>query len=106
MPSAIADDQYVLARRTKLARLREGGVRVLWIAGNHDCWGGDVLRNDVGLDQILDGYRVNLDAEAGFQRLVDSQENFIQLVASRDVGEALPIQCVEMDIQSSESGVP
>lgn len=26
MPSAIADDQYVLARRTKLARLREAGI--------------------------------------------------------------------------------
>jgi UDP-2,3-diacylglucosamine hydrolase len=33
-----------------LAALRDRGVPVLWIAGNHDCWGGDVLRQDVGVD--------------------------------------------------------
>jgi UDP-2,3-diacylglucosamine hydrolase len=32
-----------------LADLRERGIELLWIAGNHDCWGGDVLRRDVGL---------------------------------------------------------
>ena len=33
----------------ELARLRDAGVRVLWIAGNHDCWGGTILREDLGL---------------------------------------------------------
>lgn len=33
-----------------LADLRERGVPVLWIAGNHDCWGGEILREDVGVD--------------------------------------------------------
>lgn len=33
-----------------LADLREAGTDILMIAGNHDCWGGDVLRRDVGLD--------------------------------------------------------
>jgi UDP-2,3-diacylglucosamine hydrolase len=33
-----------------LADLREDGVPVLWIAGNHDCWGGEILREDVGVD--------------------------------------------------------
>lgn len=32
-----------------LADVREAGVEVLWIAGNHDCWGGEVLREDAGL---------------------------------------------------------
>jgi UDP-2,3-diacylglucosamine hydrolase len=32
-----------------LADLVDSGTNVLWIAGNHDCWGGDVLRNDVGV---------------------------------------------------------
>ncbi|HEX2716049.1 MAG TPA: UDP-2,3-diacylglucosamine diphosphatase [Gemmatimonadaceae bacterium] len=32
-----------------LADLRDAGVDVLWIAGNHDCWGGEVLREDFGL---------------------------------------------------------
>ena len=31
-----------------LADLRESGVELLWVAGNHDCWGGEVLREDVG----------------------------------------------------------
>jgi UDP-2,3-diacylglucosamine hydrolase len=32
-----------------LAALRDAGTDVLWIAGNHDCWGGDMLRTDVGV---------------------------------------------------------
>jgi len=32
-----------------LAALRESGTEILYIAGNHDCWGGDVLREDVGV---------------------------------------------------------
>jgi UDP-2,3-diacylglucosamine hydrolase len=31
-----------------LAALHDAGVPILWIAGNHDCWGGDVVRRDVG----------------------------------------------------------
>ena len=33
-----------------LADLVDAGVPILWIAGNHDCWGGEVLRQDVGVD--------------------------------------------------------
>ena len=33
-----------------LAMVREAGVPIVWLAGNHDCWGGDVLREDVGAD--------------------------------------------------------
>lgn len=33
-----------------LADARDAGVQVLWVAGNHDCWGGEVLRQDLGLD--------------------------------------------------------
>lgn len=33
-----------------LAELRASGMPVLMTAGNHDCWGGDVLRNDVGIE--------------------------------------------------------
>lgn len=33
-----------------LADLRERGIEVVWIAGNHDCWGGAMLREDVGVD--------------------------------------------------------
>jgi UDP-2,3-diacylglucosamine hydrolase len=33
-----------------LADVVDAGVPVTMIAGNHDCWGGDVLRKDVGVD--------------------------------------------------------
>jgi UDP-2,3-diacylglucosamine hydrolase len=32
-----------------LAELKERGTEILWIAGNHDCWGGEILRDDFGL---------------------------------------------------------
>jgi UDP-2,3-diacylglucosamine hydrolase len=33
-----------------LADVADAGVPVMMIAGNHDCWGGEVLREDVGVD--------------------------------------------------------
>jgi len=33
-----------------LADLRDAGTRLLYVGGNHDCWGGDLLTNDVGVD--------------------------------------------------------
>ena len=33
-----------------LAELVEGGLPVLWIAGNHDCWGGEIIRKDAGVE--------------------------------------------------------
>lgn len=33
-----------------LADVADAGVPVLMIAGNHDCWGGEILREDVGID--------------------------------------------------------
>src|SRR3954469_11354637 len=33
-----------------LADVVDAGVPVMMIAGNHDCWGGDILRDDVGVD--------------------------------------------------------
>ena len=39
-----------------LADLREAGIPVVMIAGNHDCWGGDVLRKDVGVDYRMEGW--------------------------------------------------
>jgi UDP-2,3-diacylglucosamine hydrolase len=37
-----------------LADLRDAGIPVLLIAGNHDCWGGDMLTKDVGIDYRLE----------------------------------------------------
>lgn len=39
-----------------LADLRDAGIPVVMLAGNHDCWGGEVLREDVGVDYRFDPY--------------------------------------------------
>ncbi len=36
-----------------LAELRDAGLPVLMIGGNHDCWGGEILVDDVGIDYQL-----------------------------------------------------
>jgi UDP-2,3-diacylglucosamine hydrolase len=36
-----------------LSYLKDSGVEILWVAGNHDCWGGDILRDDVGVSYIV-----------------------------------------------------
>ncbi len=36
-----------------LAELKDAGVEILWVAGNHDCWGGEILRDDVGVSYIV-----------------------------------------------------
>jgi UDP-2,3-diacylglucosamine hydrolase len=33
-----------------LSDLHDSGMEILWLAGNHDCWGGEILREDVGVD--------------------------------------------------------
>jgi UDP-2,3-diacylglucosamine hydrolase len=37
-----------------MADLREAGIPVMMTAGNHDCWGGEVLTKDVGIEYRLD----------------------------------------------------
>lgn len=32
-----------------LSELRASGMPIVWIAGNHDCWGGDVLHRELDL---------------------------------------------------------
>jgi len=36
-----------------LAELRDAGVEIVWVAGNHDCWGGEILRDDVGVSYLV-----------------------------------------------------
>jgi UDP-2,3-diacylglucosamine hydrolase len=52
----------------ELARLVDVGLPVLWIAGNHDCWGGDALRRDVGLNYHVGPWR---GALAGWDTLIE-----------------------------------
>lgn len=51
-----------------LAALREAGVEVLWIAGNHDCWGGEILTRDVGVTYHTGPWRGEL---GGWRTLIE-----------------------------------
>jgi UDP-2,3-diacylglucosamine hydrolase len=53
--------RHVMPRRAyrvlaALADLKDSGVPVVMVAGNHDCWGGEILREDVGIDYRMDGW--------------------------------------------------
>jgi UDP-2,3-diacylglucosamine hydrolase len=45
-----------------LAELHDKGIPVLWIGGNHDCWGGDVLEAEAGVSYTLAPWRGRLGA--------------------------------------------
>lgn len=40
-----------------IADVRDSGVEVLWIGGNHDCWGGDALMAETGAVYTLEPWR-------------------------------------------------
>jgi UDP-2,3-diacylglucosamine hydrolase len=40
-----------------LADLHDAGIPVLWIGGNHDCWGGAALQQETGATYTLDPWR-------------------------------------------------
>ncbi len=45
-----------------LRELRAAGMPITWIAGNHDCWGGEVLRDIVGVTYQTTPLRAKLGA--------------------------------------------
>ena len=51
-----------------LAELTESGTPVLFVAGNHDCWGGDALERDAGLRYHVGPWRGSL---AGWSTIVE-----------------------------------
>jgi UDP-2,3-diacylglucosamine hydrolase len=70
-----------------LADLRESGSAVLMIAGNHDCWGGDVLREDVGIDYhvgvwegALAGWRARIEHGDGLRPREDRRYRMLRRV--------------------------
>jgi UDP-2,3-diacylglucosamine hydrolase len=70
-----------------LAALREAGTEVLWIAGNHDCWGGDVLRDDVGItyhvgpwEGELAGWRARVEHGDGLRPREDRRYRALRAV--------------------------
>jgi UDP-2,3-diacylglucosamine hydrolase len=70
-----------------LADLRESGTEVLMIAGNHDCWGGDVLRRDVGIEYhvgvwegALGGWRARIEHGDGLRPREDRRYRMLRRV--------------------------
>lgn len=61
-----------------LADVVDAGVPVTLIAGNHDCWGGEVLRDDVGVDYRfgpwvtdIGGWRTHIEHGDGLRPVED-----------------------------------
>ena len=45
-----------------MAAARDAGVEIVWLAGNHDCWGGDIIRQDVGVTYHVGPWRDRIGA--------------------------------------------
>ena len=62
-----------------LADLRDAGVPVLWVGGNHDCWGGETLQGLTGAQYTLEtwtgalgGWRAQLAHGDGLREVEDA----------------------------------
>jgi UDP-2,3-diacylglucosamine hydrolase len=70
-----------------LADVVDAGVPVLMIAGNHDCWGGEILRRDVGVDYQfgpwigdIAGWRTRIEHGDGLRPKEDKRYRALRLV--------------------------
>lgn len=70
-----------------LADVREAGVDVLMVAGNHDCWGGDFLSRQVGVryqlgawEGTLAGWRTRIDHGDGLRAREDRKYRALRRV--------------------------
>jgi len=68
-----------------LAALRDSGTEILYIAGNHDCWGGDVLREDVGVEYhagpwegSIGPWRVRVEHGDGLREVEDRKYRMVR----------------------------
>jgi UDP-2,3-diacylglucosamine hydrolase len=89
-----------------LAELRDAGVPILMLAGNHDCWGGEILRDDVGLHYRLEpwegtlaGWRTRIDHGDGLRPDEDRKYRVLRAVLRNRMAIAL-FRWVHPDIGS------
>ena len=68
-----------------LANLRDAGTEILYVAGNHDCWGGTVLRDDVGVqyevgawEGSIGGWRVRVEHGDGLRETEDRKYRMVR----------------------------
>jgi UDP-2,3-diacylglucosamine hydrolase len=79
-----------------LADLRESGTPIVLVAGNHDCWGGDILREDVGVDYrlapwegVLAGWRARVEHGDGLRGAEDRGYRALRAVIRHPISKAL-----------------
>jgi UDP-2,3-diacylglucosamine hydrolase len=65
----------------------DAGVQVMMIAGNHDCWGGDVLRRDIGVDyqfgpliENVCGWRTHIEHGDGLRPREDRRYRMLRRI--------------------------
>lgn len=70
-----------------LADVVDAGVPVTMIAGNHDCWGGEILREDAGIDYrfgpwVTDvaGWRTHVEHGDGLRPVEDKRYRLLRRV--------------------------
>ena len=70
-----------------LAELRDSGMPILWIAGNHDCWGDEILRKDIGVDYHvgpwvgnIGGWKTRIEHGDGLRKKEDRGYRFVRPV--------------------------
>ncbi|HEX2723471.1 MAG TPA: UDP-2,3-diacylglucosamine diphosphatase [Gemmatimonadaceae bacterium] len=70
-----------------LADLHDSGIPILWIAGNHDCWGDEILRRDIGVEYHLGpwegslaGWKARVEHGDGLREKEDRGYRFVRPV--------------------------
>ncbi len=70
-----------------LADLVDAGIPVLWLAGNHDCWGGEIIREDAGVeyhvggwDGSIAGWRSRVEHGDGLREVEDRRYRRLRVV--------------------------
>ena len=70
-----------------IADVVAAGIPVTWLGGNHDCWGGDFLRGDVGVDFRLEpleagigNWRAHIEHGDGLREVADRSYRRLQRV--------------------------
>lgn len=70
-----------------IADIVAAGIPVTWLGGNHDCWGGEFLRGDVGVDFRLaplvgsiGGWRAHVAHGDGLRDVEDRSYRRLQVV--------------------------
>jgi UDP-2,3-diacylglucosamine hydrolase len=79
-----------------LAALRESGTEIVYVAGNHDCWGGEVLREDVGVRYdvgpwvgSIGDWRVRVEHGDGLRHVEDRKYRMVRPIMRSPVAIAL-----------------